>query len=105
MAKMLTYLNSQSQSYSWESTHVLKYADENFAREIMQLFTIGLIQLNTDGSPIRDDRGNYIRMYTNDDIMEYSRVFTGFTRQRARGTLPNSWCVFAPLSDLLIDFV
>ena len=85
MAKMLTYLGSQSQAFTWSSIHELQYADENFAREVMQLFSIGLFLLNTDGNPVLDDEGNYIRTYTNDDVMEYSRVWTGFTRQQARG--------------------
>jgi len=85
MAKMLTYLGSKSQAHTLSTFHVLQFADENFAREVMQLFTIGLVQLNTDGTPAVDDAGNFIRTYTNDDIMEYSRVWTGFIRQQARG--------------------
>ena len=51
----------------------------------MQLFTIGLHELNSDGSLTLDANGHPIRAYTNDDIMEYSRVWTGFERQEARG--------------------
>ena len=85
MAKMLTYLGSKSQASTWESIHERQFADENFAREVMQLFSIGLIRLQSDGSPLYDEQGNHIRTYTNDDIMEYSRVWTGFIRQQARG--------------------
>jgi len=51
--------------------------DENFAREIMQLFTIGLNELNLDGSLKLDDRGQAIPTYTNDDIEGMAKVFTG----------------------------
>lgn len=52
--------------------------DENFAREILQLFTIGVQQLNLDGTPILDDQGNPIPTYGQADIEEFARVFTGW---------------------------
>ena len=51
--------------------------DENFAREIMQLMTIGLYQLNPDGTRKRDDAGQPIPAYSHDDIVGLSRVFSG----------------------------
>lgn len=51
--------------------------DQNFAREIMQLFTIGLVQLNPDGTPILDTNGQPIPTYNNNDIAELAKVFTG----------------------------
>jgi len=51
--------------------------DENYAREIMQLFTIGLYQLNQDGSRILDGNSNPIPTYDNDDIKEMAKIFTG----------------------------
>ncbi|WMW81053.1 DUF1800 domain-containing protein [Undibacterium cyanobacteriorum] len=51
--------------------------DENYAREIMQLFTIGLLQLNQDGTPVLVN-GNNIETYTLDDITGLARVFTGW---------------------------
>ncbi len=53
------------------------FPDENFAREIMQLFTIGLYELNQDGSIELDSFGNAIPTYDNNDIIELSKVFTG----------------------------
>jgi uncharacterized protein (DUF1800 family) len=50
--------------------------DENYAREVMQLFTIGLHQLNADGTPQLKD-GQLIPTYDNDDVREMARVFTG----------------------------
>jgi uncharacterized protein (DUF1800 family) len=51
--------------------------DQNYAREIMQLFTIGLVQLNQNGTPMLDQNGNQIPTYTNDDVAELAKVFTG----------------------------
>lgn len=53
------------------------YPDENYAREIMQLFTIGLFWLNEDGTLKLDTEGNPIPTYDNDNITEFARVFTG----------------------------
>ena len=52
--------------------------DENFAREVMQLFTIGLYQLNQDGS-VKTDAQGPIPTYTLDDITNAARVYTGFS--------------------------
>jgi uncharacterized protein (DUF1800 family) len=53
--------------------------DQNFAREIMQLFTIGLVQLNADGSPKKDGNGALLDTYGSGDIEGLSSVFTGFS--------------------------
>ena len=53
--------------------------NENFARELMQLFTIGLAQLNPDGTPQLDSTGAPIPTYGETDIGEFARVFTGWT--------------------------
>jgi len=53
--------------------------DENYAREVMQLFTIGLWQLNDDGSQKLDANGNPIPTYSNTDVMGLAAVFTGFS--------------------------
>ena len=53
------------------------HPDENYAREIMQLFSIGLFELNPDGTRKKDKKGNDIPTYDNNDIREMARVFTG----------------------------
>ena len=52
--------------------------DENFARELMQLFTIGLHELNLDGTPRLGSDGKPIETYGNDDVMAMAKVFTGY---------------------------
>jgi uncharacterized protein (DUF1800 family) len=51
--------------------------DENYAREVMQLFSIGLVELNTDGTP-KLVNGNPVDTYGMDDIRGLARVFTGW---------------------------
>lgn len=60
--------------------------DENYAREVMQLFSIGLYQLNLDGTYITDGTGRPLETYTNDNITELARVFTGFTDESTNNT-------------------
>ena len=59
--------------------------DENFAREVMQIFSIGLYELNLDGSPNADnnpstypDNGTLVPTYTQEDTEELAKVFTGW---------------------------
>lgn len=52
--------------------------DENFAREIMQLFTIGLVQLQPDGTLLLDAAGQPIPTYNQNTIVETAKVFTGW---------------------------
>lgn len=56
-----------------------RFPDENFAREIMQLFTIGLYELHQDGTRRKDAEGRDIPTYSNREIREFARVFTGLT--------------------------
>lgn len=52
--------------------------DENYAREILQLFSIGVYELNLDGSTINDANGNPIPSYSQEIIQEFAKVFTGW---------------------------
>ncbi|MDP2368010.1 DUF1800 domain-containing protein [Rhodoferax sp.] len=52
--------------------------DENYAREVMQLFSIGLNELNLDGTEKRDAQGNKRESYTASDVSNLARVFTGY---------------------------
>lgn len=54
-------------------------ANENYARELMQLFTIGLVQLNPDGTPKLDSSGHTIPTYDQTTIQNFAKVYTGWT--------------------------
>jgi len=78
MAKYLTYYRNRKAN---EKTG--RQPDENYARELMQLFTIGLVELNPDGTRKLDELGNEIETYNNQDITGLSRVFTGLSSNQA----------------------
>ncbi|MDX2321894.1 MAG: DUF1800 domain-containing protein [Moritella sp.] len=54
------------------------FPDENYAREVMQLFSIGLYQLDISGQAILDKQGNKIPSYQQADVENLARVFTGW---------------------------
>lgn len=53
--------------------------NENFAREVLQLFSVGLVQLEADGSPKRGADGRPLPTYGPQEIAEFARAFTGWT--------------------------
>jgi uncharacterized protein (DUF1800 family) len=53
--------------------------NENFAREVLQLFSVGVDELNLDGTPRLDAQGARIPVYTQNTVNEFTRVFTGWT--------------------------
>ncbi|WP_102794914.1 DUF1800 domain-containing protein [Bowmanella denitrificans] len=55
------------------------FPDENYAREILQLFSIGLEELNLDGSIKLDASGNSIATYDQNRVNEFARIFTGWS--------------------------
>jgi uncharacterized protein (DUF1800 family) len=67
------------------SSNPVTHANENYARELMQLFTIGLNQLNSDGSTVLDGTGNLIPTYSQADVQSFARAFTGWTYPTAPG--------------------
>lgn len=74
MSEYLTYLRNRKGD---ESTG--RMPDENYARELMQLFTIGLVELNMDGTEKVGGDGRPIETYDNDDVVGLARVFTGLS--------------------------
>jgi uncharacterized protein (DUF1800 family) len=54
------------------------FLNENFGRELMQLFTVGVFMLNRDGSTQRDKLGKPIETYTQADVQDMTRALTGW---------------------------
>ncbi|CAK9003037.1 STI1-like protein, partial [Durusdinium trenchii] len=81
MAEYLSFLRNSAYD------HDQNYPDENYAREVMQLFTIGTVKLNLDGSQALDGNGNPIPTYNNEDIMTLARVFTGLDLELPRANV------------------
>lgn len=63
--------------------------NENYPREILQLFSIGLFKLNQDGTMQIDNQGNPIPTYTQEDINNFSKVFTGWSFCETTAVCPN----------------
>ena len=63
------------------------YPDENFAREIMQLFSCGLYRLNENGTRITDDDGLELETYSTTDIENFAKVWTGLKRRSVRSNI------------------
>ena len=72
MGVYLTWMANQKED-------AVRHPDENYAREVMQLMTIGLYQLNPNGTRRLDGAGSPIPTYTADDIAGLAKVFTGYS--------------------------
>lgn len=82
MGRYLTMMGNTAYGYSG------RFPDENYARELMQLFTIGLWKLNKDGTPKRDPQTGHVQnSYSNDDIVDFARIWTGWDAQDLRGNI------------------
>ncbi len=74
MAVYLTYLRNEKANPA-----LGRVPDENYARELLQLFTIGLVELKPNGTPVTNPDGTQVELYTNGDITELAKVFTGLS--------------------------
>ena len=81
MGGYLNMLHSAAQSGG-------KIANENFARENMQLFTTGINLLNLDGSLQLDGNGNPIPVYNQDQVQAFAKAYTGWTYATSAGSIP-----------------
>ncbi len=70
------YLSHLQNQRAWPEEHIRP--DENYAREVLQLFSIGLWHLNIDGSRRLDASGKPIPTYDQDVVENFARVFTGW---------------------------
>lgn len=81
-AGMGMYLNTKGNLK--EDPKTGREPDENYAREIMQLFSIGLYELNPDGTEKRDAAGKPIETYSQSDVTNLAHVFTGYDHDMSR---------------------
>lgn len=85
MASFLTFLNNRRANPATGSM-----PDENYARELMQLFTIGLNRLNMDGT-LQLSGGQPIDTYTPQDVSQLARVFTGLSLDSNDNSTPDRY--------------
>jgi len=74
-----------------KSTSATQQPNENYARELMQLFSIGLYKLNQDGSQQLDANGNPIPTYDESVIQGFAKAFTGWTFSPVPGATSQSF--------------
>lgn len=79
--------NNQNRPKSSDCPHCAP--NENFARELMQLFSLGVIRLNADGTPVRNGRGDPVETYSQKDVEELARVLTGWQHDPDPPNRPN----------------
>ena len=101
MGRFLDMLNNRCQTPTPANANVCRNGlksqpNENYAREILQLFSIGTFVLNQDGTRALDGNGNPISTYDQKTVEEFARVFTGWVLTPALpgppevgGTVPN----------------
>ena len=93
---MGTYLSHVNNGKADPANNI--FPDENYAREVMQLFSIGLFELNTDGSLVLDANDQPIPTYSNTEIREFAKVFTGLSWAGDGAFFGNPWPNFlAPM--------
>jgi uncharacterized protein (DUF1800 family) len=85
MAVYLTFLDNQ------KAVPQGSQPDENYARELMQLFTIGLHELNLDGTEKLGPDGRPIETYSQTDVSQLARVFTGLTYTTKDSSTPDRY--------------
>ena len=95
MAIFLTMIQSEKTD---PSSNI--HPDENYARELLQLFTLGVHELNLNGSLKLDHQGKPVPSYSQDDIEQFAKVFTGWNYANA-----SYWKLSAHLSERTLPLV
>lgn len=73
MGRYLNMLNNRAEAVTGVP------ANENYPRELLQLFTLGLTTLNANGTPVLDSAGQPVPSYSEDDVKALARILTGWT--------------------------
>ncbi|CAJ1939450.1 unnamed protein product [Cylindrotheca closterium] len=94
---MLSSLNSKSFQHLKDRGEEA-YPDENCAREIMQLFSIGLHRLNMNGTVQLDEDGKPLPTYGTEDILSFAGVWTSFKQQERRGNYEHEFSRVDPMA-------
>jgi hypothetical protein len=81
------------------------HPNENYAREILQLFSVGLYRMWPDGTLVMNSQGNLVPTYGQDEILGFARVFTGwnyYQTNQANGRLPSNWNPAANFTNAMV---
>ena len=78
-------LNPAMGSFLNNNENLAKSPNENYARELMQLFSVGLVKLGQDGSILRDSKGKPIETYSQDDVIMATKALSGWEHSWEKG--------------------
>jgi len=81
------------------------HADENYAREVQQLFSIGLNREWPDGTLILDSQDNLVPTYNQNVVMGFASVFTGwnwYQTNQVKGRLPSNWWPYSNYTNSMV---
>lgn len=102
----MTFKYSRSVAADWHRWNKLAWPDENYARENLQLHSIGLVKLNDDGTPVLDRFGKRIANYEQKHIFSAAKIWTAFTESYRRGNYEDlDWATTSYLDPLQIKDV
>jgi uncharacterized protein (DUF1800 family)/fibronectin type 3 domain-containing protein len=79
MGRYLNMVNNRKQTFNAAGVPTSPPPNENYPRELMQLFALGTAKLNQDGTPMTDGTGAPIPTYTEEDVKALAKIFTGWT--------------------------
>src|SRR5260370_32436471 len=88
---MGAYLNMLDSNKPGIVNGVPQIANENYARELMQLFSTGLVLLNPDGTPQLDASGNQQPVHTQAQVQAFARAYTGCTFPTSAAGVPTKF--------------
>ena len=97
------YLNMQGNDMGSLVTGL--HANENYAREVQQLFSIGLNRMWPDGTLVMNSQNALVPTYTQNGVSGFASVFTGwnyYQTNQANGRLPTSWYPSANYTNLMV---
>jgi uncharacterized protein (DUF1800 family) len=94
---MLVYLDNAFNFFYYDDAGNPVAPNENYARELMQLFSLGTERLALDGTPVLDPDGRALPSYTESDVREIARALTGWYLDDFRTWAPSKF--YGPLHD------
>eukprot|EP00804_Cyclotella_cryptica_P019763 CCRYP_009664-RA/>CCRYP_009664-RA protein AED:0.11 eAED:0.11 QI:135/1/0.94/1/1/1/17/0/2177 len=106
MSEQLTFATNKAVATDWHRSRKLAWPDENYARENLQLHSIGLLKLNDDGTPVLDRFEKRVANYEQKHIFSAAKIWTSFGPSVRRGNYEDlDWSGTSYLDPLVLKDV
>ena len=103
---IVTFATNKAVATDWHRSRKLAWPDENYARENLQLHSIGLLKLNDDGTPVLDHFGKRVANYEQKHIFSAAKIWTSFGPSVRRGNYEDlDWSGTSYLDPLVLKDV